>query len=77
MRRVREKYEEWGFNGVYDGRAGLEDRLTKKQLPVANVFELIPLGTDDRTSKAWLRRSRTAFQTQKRSNPKASISVFG
>lgn len=40
LRRVREKYEEWGFNGLHDGRVGKE---SPKRMPVAVIEEVLRL----------------------------------
>lgn len=40
LRRVREKYEEWGFDGLYDRRAGKE---SPRRLPIAVVEEVLRL----------------------------------
>jgi hypothetical protein len=40
LRRVREKYEEVGFNGLHDGRVGKE---SPRRVPVAVIEEVLRL----------------------------------
>lgn len=40
LRRVREKYEEWGFDGLHDRRSG---RTSPRRMPVAVVEEVLRL----------------------------------
>ncbi|MEP6849478.1 MAG: ISNCY family transposase [Acidobacteriota bacterium] len=40
LRRLREKYEEYGFEGLYDGRMG---KVSSKRIPVAVVEEVLKL----------------------------------
>lgn len=40
LRRVRERYEEWGYDGLYDARVG---KTSPKRLPVAVVEEVLRL----------------------------------
>lgn len=44
LRRVREKYEEVGFNGLHDGRVGKE---SPRRIPVAVIEEVIRLYRDE------------------------------
>ena len=44
LRRVREKYEEWGFDGLHDGRVGKE---SPRRMPVAVVEEVLRLYRDE------------------------------
>jgi hypothetical protein len=44
LRRVREKYEEWGFNGLHDARVGKE---SPRRVPVAVVEEVLRLYRDE------------------------------
>ena len=44
LRRLREKYEEWGFDGLHDGRIGRE---SPRRIPVAVVEEVLRLYRDE------------------------------
>ncbi len=37
LRRLREKYEEWGFDGLHDGRVG---RTSPRRIPVEVIEEV-------------------------------------
>lgn len=40
LRRLRDKYEEWGFDGLHDGRVG---KVSPRRIPVAVVEEVLRL----------------------------------
>ncbi|MBA2379406.1 MAG: helix-turn-helix domain-containing protein, partial [Blastocatellia bacterium] len=44
LRRVRDKYEEWGFDGLHDGRVG---KASPRRVPVAVVEEVLRLYRDE------------------------------
>ena len=44
LRRVREKYDEWGFDGLHDARVGKE---SPRRMPVAVVEEVLRLYRDE------------------------------
>lgn len=44
LRRVRDKYEQWGFDGLHDGRIG---RTSPRRMPVAVVEEVLRLYRDE------------------------------
>ena len=44
LRRVREKYEEWGFDGLHDARVGKE---SPRRMPIAVVEEVLRLYRDE------------------------------
>ena len=44
LRRVREKYDEWGFDGLHDARVGRE---SPRRVPVAVVEEVLRLYRDE------------------------------
>ena len=44
LRRVREKYEEWGFDGLHDGRVG---KKSPRRMPISVVEEVLRLYRDE------------------------------
>ena len=44
LRRLRDKYDEWGFDGLHDGRVGKE---SPRRIPVAVVEEVLRLYRDE------------------------------
>jgi len=44
LRRIRDKYEEWGFEGLHDGRVG---KTSPRRIPVAVVEEVLRLYRDE------------------------------
>lgn len=44
LRRVREKYDEWGFDGLHDGRVGKE---SPRRVPIEVVEEVLRLYRDE------------------------------